>query len=85
MNIFGLSMLRLWQAIWGLELSFLGVKACGDLKFFGKKDAITITQRIANMENAPWTSFCLKESKVRFASFLMRDKPVTGGRTLVTP
>lgn len=55
-------------------LSFQDFKACGPPEFFGKKYPIDSKWWIAYVENTQRMSFYLDGTRVRFSSFLMRDR-----------
>lgn len=55
------------------SLTFQEFHACGDPKFFGKKDPNASRRWLADIGNAFQTSFCPKGSNVRFESCLLKD------------
>ena len=54
-------------------LSFREFRACGAPTFSGEKDPIGNRRWLADMANAFRTSFCPEETKVSYASFLLKD------------
>ena len=54
-------------------LSSCEFRACGAPTFSREKDPISSRKWLADIDNAFMMSFCLEESKVRFASCLLKD------------
>ena len=58
----------------GRTLTYREFRACGAPKFFEKKEPIVCRWWLADMVNTFRTSFCPEGSKVKFTSYLLKDR-----------